>query len=705
MSSVEDIKSRLDIVDYVQQHVPDLKKAGRNYKACCPFHNEKTPSFVVNPETQTWRCYGACSEGGDIFSFAEKVNGWTFTEALQSLGELAGVEVRKQSPQQKQEAKHLEKLRGILKTAADWYHQHLLSDKAEARQAYQYLTQKRGFTHETIVRFQIGYAPQGWTKMLEGLTNLGYPQEDVLAVGLASQNESGRTYDRFRERIMIPIYDGLGNLCGFGARALKPDDNPKYLNSPQTPLFDKSGTLFGLHEAKRGIRDTGEVVIVEGYMDVIQAHQAGYTNVIAQMGTALTEPQLKQIVPKYTQKIILALDADAAGQNATRRSLEVAQRALSSDSSGQLNADIRILRIEDAKDPDDVLRETPQKWADYVQQALPVADFLIQVEMATLPDNPTHQERRAAAMRVLPLLTAAEDSLARQDNLRKLSMRLHIPLEDLWLWVEQNKRKQAARRQRTAQQTQASQQQQQYQEASSDSSEEPPFMAGLDDDNADNGAAAAAHNTHDLTLDQRASSRAAEGYCLKNLLASPDLLYDINRLLRELAGNDRALRGGPLASFGVEDFSHADYRALMATWLEALGQDRLEPLEYMRQTLDLALQTELDDLLLDERHELQRSVRHRFSAQMQEIMKEYNRMSRPGINYDADVCQRVLTVRQQRLLRERQEITFLLRESQEQQDADGERRYYTQLGPSIQAERLLHREIKRPARPALVRFG
>ncbi|MCA9883390.1 MAG: DNA primase, partial [Anaerolineae bacterium] len=255
MSVTEQIKARLDIVQYVQQYVPQLKKAGRYYKACCPFHSENTPSFVVNPDTQSWRCFGACAEGGDIFSFAMKQNNWSFSEALHELGRQAGVQVTQQTPEQQHQAEQVERLRAMLQTSADFYHQHLLSQVDDAaRSAYTYVREKRGFTDETIERYQIGYAPAGWQNMMNALTELGYANNEIVEAGLASQNDKGRVYDRFRNRLMIPIRDDRGRIVGFGARALDPDDNPKYLNSPQSEVFDKSHLLFGLDVAKEAIR-------------------------------------------------------------------------------------------------------------------------------------------------------------------------------------------------------------------------------------------------------------------------------------------------------------------------------------------------------------------------------------------------------------------------------------------------------------------
>ena len=230
---------------------------------------------------------------------------------------------------------------------------------------------------------------------------------------MAVKNEAGRVYDRFRNRLMIPIRDDRGRVVGFGARALDPEDNPKYLNSPQTALFDKSHTLFGLDTGKTAIRDSETVVIVEGYMDAIQAQQAGFKNVVAQMGTALTETQLK-LVTRFAKKIILSLDSDAAGQSATMRSLETARATLQADYSGRLSVDMRVLQIPGAKDPDDLIRETPERWTELVANALPVADYVIEVEMATLPPNASVQEREAVARRLLPILLASENNLYNQ---------------------------------------------------------------------------------------------------------------------------------------------------------------------------------------------------------------------------------------------------------------------------------------------------
>ena len=317
MSVTEEIKSRIDIVSYVQRHVPELKKAGRNHKACCPFHTEKTPSFVVNPERQSWHCFGACAEGGDLFTFAQKLHGWDFKEALRELALEAGVELRPQTPAQQARSDHLDRMRGLVAAASDLYHDRLFAP--ESRSILNYATETRGLSRETVKTFRIGVAPDRWDFALDALLSMGYDEDEVIEAGLAARSEHGRVYDRFRNRLIIPINDERGRVVGFGGRALDPDEPAKYINSPQTPLFDKSRLLYGLDRARSAIRESGVTVIVEGYMDVIQAHQAGYLNVVAQMGTAMTESQIRLIAPRFAKSIVLALDSDAAGQNAARR--------------------------------------------------------------------------------------------------------------------------------------------------------------------------------------------------------------------------------------------------------------------------------------------------------------------------------------------------------------------------------------------------
>ena len=673
MSVTDEVKSRLDIISYIQQFVP-LKRAGRTYKALCPFHSEKTPSFVVNPDTQTWRCFGSCAEGGDIFSFAQKYHGWNFAEALQELGKLAGVQVQQQTAEQQRQAERLDALRGLAQAATDFFHEQLLHHQDVLR----YVHDQRGFTEETILTYGIGYAPDGWQVTLEHLTQLGYAEDDLLEVGLVRRSDAGRVYDYFRNRLIIPIRDERGRVIGYGARALSADDNPKYLNSPQTALFDKSRVLFGLDRAKRAIRDEGTAIIVEGYMDAIQAHQAGFLNVVAQMGTSMTEPQLRMLAPRWAKKIILALDADAAGQNATMRSLEVARAALQADYTGKLAVDIRILQIPGAKDPDDLIREAPEDWPALVESAVPVADFVIDMEAAALPTNPSVQEREAAARRLLPILVASENNLYTQDNIQKLAMRLRIPENALMALAAEQQRIEQARPPRRFR------------------DEAPPELPPLEYQDAD----APPDEPDDLmpaaparpAAPPRSVRDAArwEADCLGGLLQEPDLIYQINRKFRELAQGEAVLLNGPLADFGAADFSHSDYRMLMIVLLAALDQDEFMPIDYLRLNLDDTLWQVLEqDILLSDMERLRPRLRHGLSADLATMLKQAAPVDR-----GPELVKNALRLRLQRIEQEREELYFLMMEA----DADQQVALRDKIRLSIVAKRLIDSELQHQIR-------
>lgn len=669
MSVTDEIKTRLDIVNYIQQVVP-LKKSGRHFKACCPFHNENTPSFVVNPDTQSWRCFGACAEGGDVFSFAMKYHGWGFSEALRELGKQAGIEVEPQTPAQREQTEHLDLLRGLMQTAADYYHEQLY----QAGDVLAYARDRRGFTDKTMHDYIIGYAPEGWTYTRDYLSQLGYEDDLLIEVGLARRSENGRVYDYFRNRLVIPIRDERGRVIGFGARALADEDQPKYLNSPQTPLFDKSRTLFGLDMARRAIRDTETAVIVEGYMDAIQAHQAGFLNVVAQMGTAMTEPQLKLLVPRYTQRIVLALDSDAAGQSATMRSLEVARHALQADYTGRMAADIRILQIPDAKDPDDLIRESPERWQILVDAAVPVADYVVDIEVATLPQNPSVQEREALARRLLPLLLASENSLYAKDNVQKLALRLRIPERELLYWADEQARIQKARAPHP-----------------SNEMPEPPEFPPLAMDESyylpdDGGEASPAYISKPKPVLTRIPYEAE---ILALLLRQPDLYYQINRVLRSLADGDEWLLNGPLADLNEGDFSQGGYRAVMTLFRVALAQDELEPMDYLRSHLDDDLRSEMEHILANAMEALRPRLRHGLSVDLGVVLKQVN-----PVNEIAELIRSVLNLRAQRLRREREDLTFLLVDVQNEAQSD----INHQIMLTIKAKRLIDDELKRQSR-------
>ncbi len=430
MSVVDEIKARLDIVDVITAYVP-LKKAGRNYKAVCPFHSEKTPSFVVFPETQSWHCFGACGTGGDLFSFVMKYENLDFGEALKSLAQKAGVTLERQRPDSPRQ-KRLEILLDIHAAAAAYFDDVLgHSDQGQAGRDY---VAQRGLNAETIARFQLGYAPERWRSVSDHLLERGYQRQDLLEAGLIIARQDGGFYDRFRGRLIIPIRDIRGRVIGFGGRILKQTDQtrqqPKYLNSPQTPLFNKSNILFGIDVAKGAIRAKGQVVIVEGYMDVLQAHQAGIGNVVASMGTALTEQQLG-LLKRMTKTYILALDPDAAGDRGTLRGLAVARQTLDKavpivTSRGwiryesRLDADIRIMTLPPGQDPDDLIRETPDLWAALVDSAVPVVDYYFEITTADL-DIRSARGKSEAVRRLLPILAEISDQVQQTHYIQKLA--------------------------------------------------------------------------------------------------------------------------------------------------------------------------------------------------------------------------------------------------------------------------------------------
>jgi DNA primase len=439
MSVSEEIKSRLDIVDIVSDYLP-LRKSGNSLSGFCPFHtNTRTPSFVVFPTSQTWRCFGACADGGDIFSFVMKKEGWDFKEALAHLARRAGVTLADRVTDKVQQAEE-ERLADLLTAVADYFHQLLLyAPQAEFTRRY---VADRGLSETTLEAFKIGYALDSWDACRTHFNMQGYSDEDLVDAGLLTENpEKGTRYDRFRNRLMIPIRDGNGRVVGFGARTLDPDGVPKYLNSPQTTLFDKSHLLYGLDLAKRHIREARQAIIVEGYLDVMQAHQAGFGNVVAQMGTALTEEQLN-LLKRYTKRFILALDADAAGARATLRSLEVARETLDRTTDvrfdarglvrqeGRLQADIRVVTLPPGNDPDKIIRTDAAAWPKLVAQAKPVVEYVISVITQTLNLDDA-KGKTAAAQQVLPLIADVSDPIEREHYRQLLARTLRVDERDL----------------------------------------------------------------------------------------------------------------------------------------------------------------------------------------------------------------------------------------------------------------------------------
>jgi len=416
------IKEKLDIVELIGETV-QLKKAGTTYKGLCPFHGEKTPSFTVTPSRETWKCFG-CGRGGDVFSFVMERDGVDFPTALRSLAERAGVEMSERTSREDAQRK---RLREALEAAISFYHQVLTTHQTGAA-AREYL-HGRGFTDETISTFQLGWAPDAWDALGSALTRRrGITESDLEAAGLVSRRRGGRgVYDRFRGRVIFPIRDASGGATGLAGRILGPqtaDSGPKYLNSPQTLLFDKGRTLYLIDRAKSAIRRTGQAVLVEGNTDALMAHQAGFDNVVCSMGTALTAGQV-ELLTRYAPRIALAYDVDAAGQSAaTFGATELTALVGEIERSpyrGRLT-DVDVVRLPDGRDPDETIRDDPEAWRTATEAPQPIMEFLID-RAAARHDQRTVPGRERLVAAVLPTLRTISDPVRRDGYVQLLARR------------------------------------------------------------------------------------------------------------------------------------------------------------------------------------------------------------------------------------------------------------------------------------------
>jgi DNA primase len=407
MSAIDEVKQRIDIVDVIAQYTP-LTKAGRNFRAICPFHNEKTPSFFVFPERQSWHCFGACNTGGDVFSFIMKKEGVDFPDALRRLAEKAGVTLPAWGETEtRKEVK--ERLFQINDMAARYY-QDLLSNTSAGEKARNYL-QYRGINAGSITAFRLGYALDSWDALKLFLKDRGFTETEQVEAGLLSTGETGRIFDRWRHRLMYPIADEKGRVTGFGARVLESNvEGPKYINTSQTAIFDKSATLYGLNLAIPGIKQENAAVIVEGYMDVIAAHQYGFNNVVASMGTSITDKQVNSL-KKLSRNLILALDSDSAGTEAMQRCVE---------HENTLEAEIKVVILPEGKDPDDVIKADQESWRQLVSSSTPVIDYTFSMVTAGL-DLTKVNDRAKARDRLYPVVDGIKDIVRRAHYLQKLA--------------------------------------------------------------------------------------------------------------------------------------------------------------------------------------------------------------------------------------------------------------------------------------------
>ncbi|HEX9068372.1 MAG TPA: DNA primase [Ktedonobacterales bacterium] len=450
---IEQIKNKLDIVAEIGAVVP-LRQSGKAHRGICPFHGERTPSFYVFPQTATWRCFG-CNEGGDLIAFVEKQQGLDFKDALALLAERAGVTLDSApvSSASVAEASARKRLRALNESAAIWFHAQMLQSPA-AQYARSYLA-ARGVSNETLTQWRLGFAPDA-DELSRYLLTQGYTDRELIDAGLARQREperGGGLFDFFRGRIVFPIRDARGATIAFGGRELG-GGQPKYLNTPQTLLFEKSATLFGLDMAREAIRKQDHVIIVEGYMDVIVPSQEGTRNIVAVIGSAVTEKHI-QAIKKLTRRVVLALDPDAAGDSAATRGIMVAQHAFDrvaipvvgpAASSGhearrggprgsvrleeQVDADIRVARLPRGVDPDELSRQDPAAWQQAIASAVPLVDFLFDVWTADLPLD-TPQGKLDACRRLLPVIAEVRSRTLAGEYVDRLAMKLRLDVRDL----------------------------------------------------------------------------------------------------------------------------------------------------------------------------------------------------------------------------------------------------------------------------------
>lgn len=423
---VEQVKSKIDIVEVIGERV-QLKKAGRHFKGLCPFHSEKTPSFIVSPERQSYKCFG-CSESGDVISFLQKYDGYSFLEALELLAKRVGITLESYRPTSQDT--YRKRLLEIMSLASEYYHFLLTEHKSgEAARAY---LKGRGVTNEAIKQFKLGYAPEQWRSVSDFLTKKkGYSEEEVLATGITIKSDNGRYYERYRNRVMFPLKDHKGVIVGLSGRTLGKDvKEAKYINSPETILYSKSRMLYGLWENREVIRKEKQIVLVEGEMDMIASWQAGVKNVVAIKGSAFTNEQA-QLITRYCPNILMSLDTDMAGKEAIKRAVQVAQT---------FDLSIRVVQIKEGKDPGEVAIANPRAWREMVAGAVLYWDFLIEAAMSQ-NDTKTGIGAQSVTGEIVPALTQIENAVIRAHYVGVLAKQLNVPEDSIYSEIERSKKK------------------------------------------------------------------------------------------------------------------------------------------------------------------------------------------------------------------------------------------------------------------------
>jgi len=412
-SPIDEIKNRLDIVEVVGSYIK-LQRAGANFRALCPFHSEKTPSFFVSPARQIWHCFG-CGKGGSIFNFIMEIEGVEFGDALRILAQRAGVELKRQPPELRTQRQRLYEI-------SEWatrFFEKQLEGSSLGKEAKKYLL-SRGINEESIKKWRIGYSPDTWEGLSNFLVSKGYKKEELEQAGLAIKSDQGSFYDRFRGRIIFPIFDLNSQVVGFSGRIFKTTDPAKYINTPNTLIYDKSRILYGLDKAKVEIRKKESCILVEGNTDVIITQQAGWENAVATSGTALTPFQLK-ILKRYSDNLLIAFDMDLAGETATKRGIDLAQTQ---------GFNIKVVRLPEGKDPAETIAMNPNQWEKAINSAVSILDFYFETAFAKA-DPKTPEGKKEISKILLAPIKRIPNKIEQSHWIQKLAEKLEVKEEDV----------------------------------------------------------------------------------------------------------------------------------------------------------------------------------------------------------------------------------------------------------------------------------
>jgi len=419
LTPIDEIKERLDIVEVIGSYIK-LQKTGANYRAVCPFHSEKKPSFFISPARQIWHCFG-CQKGGDVFGFVKEIEGVEFGDALRILARKAGVELKRQTPEMAKMQTERQKLYEICELATKFFEKQLNESKS-GEPAKKYLLE-RGIKEESIKKWRLGYAPDVWQSLSDFLESRNYKKQEIERAGLALTSEKGSFYDRFRGRIIFPIFDLNSQVVGYGGRVFKEKDKAevaKYVNTPNTLLYDKSRILYGLDKAKVEIRKKDSCVLVEGYTDVIMANQAGTLNVVATSGTALTPFQLK-ILKRYTENLILGFDMDIAGDSATKRGIDLAQ---------VLGFNIKVLRLPEGKDAAEIIFKNSKEWEEALSSPKSIMDFYFESAFKGR-DEKSPEGKKEISKILLPIIKRIPNKIVQSHWTGELARKLDVKEENI----------------------------------------------------------------------------------------------------------------------------------------------------------------------------------------------------------------------------------------------------------------------------------